>query len=133
MIKFIKENYKVINIIALCLCVYVFCLPITSRILEKVLPGLTLCPFLIITGKPCPLCGGTRFIQNLSNVFKDVTYVFNFFGICIIVLLIEIIFRIINLFKKNYSYKKIYIDIIIHLILLLLLLIYEIVYIILII
>ena len=127
--QLIKKNYKTINIIILSLCIYIFCLPITSQLIEKVFPRLTQCPFLLITGKPCPLCGGTRYIQNLPNVFKDITYIFNFFGVCIIIFLIEIIFRIINLFKNNFSDKYINIDLLIHIILIIGFILYEIIYI----
>ncbi len=128
MIKWIKKNYKIMNILMLCLCIYAFFLPIISKILEKILPGLTRCPFLMITGKPCPLCGGTRFIEGLPNVFKDITYIFNFFGIVIIIILIEFIFRIINLCKKEHSDKLMNIDIIIHIILVCTFFLYEIIY-----
>ena len=101
-----------------------------KKILEKILPGLTRCPFLTITGKPCPLCGGTRFIEGMPNVFKDITYIFNFFGIVMIVILLEFIFRIINLCKKEHSNKLMNIDIIIHIILVCAFFLYEIIYII---
>lgn len=113
-IKDIKSNYKTINITILCICIFILLLPEVLSILEKISPVLTKCPYLILTGKPCPLCGGTRFIKNIKNSFNNLSYFLNFFGIVIILLLFEIIFRIINILKKEYSNKLIKIDIIIH-------------------
>lgn len=130
MIKGIKNNYRILNIIMFGFCIFIFAFPLISKIMESISPVLTLCPFLFRTGKPCPMCGGTRFIKGLPNAIinNNIKYLFNFFGVFVIVILIEFIFRIINLFKKNYSNKLIYIDIAIHLILLLSLIIYEVSY-----
>lgn len=131
MIKGIKNNYKIINIIMLLFCIYIFCFPLISKILESISPTLTLCPFLATTGKPCPLCGGTRFIAGIPNalITGKIAYILNFFGIVIIIVVLEFIFRIINLFKRNYSNIMINIDIIVHILLIIGLIIYETVYI----
>lgn len=132
MIKEIKKNYKIINIIIFVFCIYVFCFPLVSNILEMISPRLTLCPFLVITGKPCPLCGGTRFIKGLPNAIinKNISYMFNFFGIFTIIMFLESIFRTINLFRKNFSERLKNIDIIVHCILIIALIAYETIYII---
>lgn len=113
-LKDIKSNYKTINITILCLCIFILLLPEVLGILEKISPVLTKCPYLVLTGKPCPLCGGTRFIKSIKNSFNNLSYFLNFFGIVIIILLLEIIFRIINILKKEYSNNLIKVDIIIH-------------------
>lgn len=130
MIKGIKKNYRIINIIIFIFCIYVFSFPLVSKLLGMISPKLTLCSFLAITGKPCPLCGGTRFIKGLPNAIinKNIYYMFNFFGIFIIIMFLELTFRTINLFRKNFSEKFKNIDIIVHFILILALATYEIIY-----
>lgn len=130
-VEFIKKNYKTINITILCICIYfLFIYPLISTILEKFFPSLTKCSYLQLTGKPCPLCGGTRFLRNIKNVFYDTTYVFNFFGLIILIFIIETIFRIINIKRKENRRKVIGFDIIIHCLLFICYLIYVIYYII---
>lgn len=126
----IKESYKMINIAILCICLYLlFVFPIFSNILEKISPTLTRCPYLQITGKPCPLCGGTRFLQNFKNVFYDFHYVLNFFGLITLIIILEVFFRIINIRKNEKRESVIKWDIIIHSILFLSYLIYAMYYI----
>ena len=132
MIKFIKNNYKTMNIIALCLCIYIFCYPIISKIIESIIPGLTYCPFLAITGKPCPLCGGTRFVEGIPKHLNDIKYFLNFFGFLMLFISFEFIFRIITLFKKEITDKYMNLDILIHIIVISAIIIYELVYVILI-
>lgn len=112
--------------------IYFIFYPIFSKIIEKVIPGLTYCPFLAMTGKPCPFCGGTRFVEGIPKHINDINYFLCFFGFLIIVIVIELIFRVINLFKKEFKDKYINLDIIFHIILISIIVIYEIVYIILI-
>lgn len=132
MIKEIKDNYKILNIISFGFCIFILIFPIVSKIMESISPILTLCPFLSITGKPCPICGGTRFIKGLPVAIanKNIKYMFNFFGIFVTIIFLEIVFRGINVFKKTYSDKIKNIDIIVHLLLVVMLIIYEIKYII---
>ena len=87
----------------------------------------------MMTGKPCPLCGGTRYIRNLPTVFKDITYLWHPFGIIMIVIFSELIFRTYNICtrKKEKSEKYIRNDIIIHIILFIIFILYEIIYIVL--
>ena len=114
----LKKDYKAINIIILCICLYLlFLFPIVSKVLENISPTLTACPFLRLTGKPCPLCGGTRFLSNIKNVFNDITYIFNFFGLVILIIFLEIVFRIINIVKKEKRDSIIKFDIITHIVL----------------
>lgn len=130
MFENIKKNYRIINIVFLVLAIYIALFPFTAKVLEKISPTLTKCPYLSITGKPCPLCGGTRYFANIKNVLQNYKYLFNFFGIVVILLILEIVYRIFNLLKKEYSDMMIKIDIIIHILLFICYTIYEIWYII---
>lgn len=123
-LKDIKSNYKTINITILCICIFILLLPEVLSILEKISPVLTKCPYLVLTGKPCPLCGGTRFIKNIKNSFNNLSYFLNFFGIIIAIIIFEIIFRITNILKKQYSNKLIKIDIVFHILIFIVYIIY---------
>ena len=124
------KNYKTINIVILCINIYLlFILPLVSGLLERISPALTKCSYLQITGKPCPLCGGTRFLRNIGNAFSDISYLFNIFGFILLLLVIEMIFRIINLKKKKYNDSFIKFDIILHCLLLISYILYSIFYI----
>ena len=131
--KFINKNYININIILLLLAIYVILFPIISIPIKTIFPVFGECTYLRITGKPCPLCGGTRYIFNIFNVFKDITYLINPFGIMVIVIVAEVIFRIYNLWKMkikkvNITNKKVKIDMIIHSIIFIFFMLYEIIY-----
>lgn len=126
----IKKNYKIINITILCICIYLLCFPLISILLESVNPSLTKCAYLSLTNKPCPLCGGTRFLKNITNVFYDITYIFNFFGLLIFIVILEIIFRATNIIKNRNSIMLIRLDIILHGFILVFYFIYEILFII---
>lgn len=132
LIKKLKENYIYYNVTILLLSIYVIFFPFISKLLSAISPAFTQCAYLQITGKYCPLCGGTRYIQNIGQIFNDITYLFNFFGIVIIINLIEIVFRIICIIKirsgKNMK-KIIKYDIILHIILIITFLLYEIIFI----
>ncbi len=131
-IKIIKKNYIYINIAFMLLAICVILFPFFSKILEKINPLLVRCPYLMMTGKPCPLCGGTRYISGLFNVFKDIRYLFHPFGIIIIVVISELIFRIYNIVSKKHekSDRYIKIDIIISAFIIICFFTYEIVFII---
>ena len=123
----IKKNYKTINIVIISICIYLLIVfPIISTIMESISPALTKCPYLQLTGKPCPLCGGTRFIKNIKNVFYDIHYVFNIFGLIILILILETIFRIGNIIKKENKEGIIKFDFFIHIILFIIYIIYSI-------
>ena len=128
---FIRKNYVYINITLLILAIYVIFFPIISLGIEQINPNFTKCVYLQITGKECPLCGGTRYIKGLGNVFQDITYLFNFFGAVIGVLVFNIIFRITNLLKiknkKNIDNIIIF-DFIFHFIMFIMYIVYEIVF-----
>lgn len=132
-VLFLKKNYIYVNITILLLTIYVILFPYVAIILEKIDPRLVQCPYLRATGRPCPLCGGTRYIAGLSTVFKDITYLFNPFGIIVIVIFLETIFRIYNIvsIKKEKNYKYVKIDLYISIFLFLCFTLYEIVFIIL--
>lgn len=125
-LKEIKRNYKIINIVILCICILILLLPIVLQMLEYISPVFVKCPYLQLTGKPCPLCGGTRFIKNIGNAIDDLTYFLSFFGIIIIIVILEIIFRTINIMKKEYKESVIRIDIILHIIIFIIYISYEI-------
>lgn len=125
----IKKNYKVINIVVFFLCIYIIAFLKLSDNIGKIVPNLTKCPYLALTGKLCPLCGGTRYFLNIKNALYDITYLFNFFGIVFIFFIFEIFFRAINSLKHKYSNIIIKLDIVIHIIAFILYTIYEIVFI----
>lgn len=131
-IEFVKKNYVFINITILIFIIYIILFPLISIPLNQIIPQLSVCPYLKLTGKPCPLCGGTRYIANLSNVFSDITYLFHPFGVIVIILLCDMLFRGLNIitYKKEKSLKYIDKDISIHLLLLNIFNTYEIVFII---
>lgn len=127
------RTYKIVNIVIVCLVIYIYFFPQISIVLEKVMPNSTKCVYLTITGKPCPLCGGTRYIKNIKNCFYDITYLYNFFGVIVIGAFGEFIFRIINLYKikkEKISINLIKYDICIHAFFIFLFFLYEIIYII---
>ncbi len=125
----IKKNYRVINIVVFFLCVYIIAFFNLSDNVGKIAPTLTKCPYLALTGKLCPLCGGTRYFLNLKSALNDITYLFNFFGIVFVFFIFEIFFRAINSLKHKYSNIMIKLDIVIHIIVFILYTIYEIVFI----
>ena len=126
----IKKYYKTINIVFLSLGLYLLIIhPVLTLLLEKISPILTKCFYLEMTGKPCPLCGGTRFLRNIKNVLYDIRYVFNFFGLVLFIIIIEIFFMIINIKKNTKSNNIIKFDIVIHSILFISYILYVIIYI----
>lgn len=129
-INFIKKNYIYVNISFLSLVIYIILFPIIEAPIKKVFPMFNECTYLRMTGKPCPLCGGTRYIKNLPRVFEDITYLFHPFGIIMIFIFFEFIYRIYNLItiKKEKTQRYIKIDILIHLIELICFSFYEIIF-----
>ena len=131
-IDFIKRNYIYINITLLLLTIYIILFPIIEIPIKSVLKDFNECTYLRVTGKPCPICGGTTYIRNLPQIFEDVTYLFNPFGIIIIGIVVENIFRIYNIItrKKEKTKRYIKIDTCVHIIAFICFSIYEIVFII---
>ena len=129
-ISFIKKNYIYLNITYFGLMVYIILFPLVSKLIQKVIPTFGKCPYLAFTGKPCPLCGGTRYIEGLPNVFHDITYLFNPFGIIILVIMVQFFFRMYLIItrKKERSTKWMTIDVIIQILLILLLIMYEVIF-----
>lgn len=129
-IKLIKKNYIYVNITFILISIYIILFPIIQIPIKKIFPHFNECTYLRITGKPCPLCGGTRYIQNLPKIFEDITYLFNPFGIIMICIFLEIIYRTYNLItrKKEKTEKYIKVDITVHLIELISFSIYEIIF-----
>ena len=128
MLKYIRENYKAINIVFLVLSCYVILFPIIILPMKNLVPQFGECAFLKMTGHPCPLCGGTRYIANLPNNFTNIEYLIHPFGAMISFIIFEFFFRIYNLVKCKNSLKLIKIDIIIHVIAIILFYIYEILF-----
>ena len=131
MISFIKKNYIYVNITVLLLTIYIILFPIITIPIKNIFPAFGKCTYLRVTGKPCPLCGGTRYIQNLPKAFTDITYLYHPFGVIMIFVLGEAIFRIYNLITKNKEKSEKYVkaDLNIHLIAFTCFTIYEIVFI----
>ena len=129
-IKLIKKNYIYVNITFLLLVIYIILFTIIEKPIKVIFPQFNECTYLRMTSKPCPLCGGTRYIQNLPQALYDITYLFHPFGIIIIFIIGESIYRIYNIItrKKEKTQKQIEIDIIIHLAAIICFLIYEITY-----
>lgn len=132
-INFVKKNYIYINLTFLFLTIYIILFPIIAIPIKMIFPQFNECTYLKTTGNPCPLCGGTRYIQNLPKVFTDITYLFHPFGIIMIFIFVECIFRIYNIItrKKERREKYIKVDIVIHLLLLTCFSLYEIIFLIL--
>ena len=128
MINFIKKNYIAINIVFLILACYVILFPIIIIPIRSVAPEFLECPYLKMTGNPCPLCGGTRYIQNIPSNLLNIKYFLHPFGAMILFIIFELIFRIINLIKKYNGLKLIKFDIIIHIIAIILFFAYEILF-----
>ena len=128
----IKKSYIYLCRTILLLAIYVLFFPIISIPIKKLFPSFGICPYLSLTGNPCPLCGGTRYLENLGQALKDWHYLVCPFGFMIIFVLFEIVFRIIILivYRKNEQKKinknLIIVDIIIHVIAVISFLIYEI-------
>ena len=128
--SFIKKNYIYVNITLLILTIYIILFPIISIPIKTIFPQFNECTYLRVTGKPCPLCGGTRYIQNLPKVFNDIAYLFHPFGVIMTFIFLESIFRIYNIItrKKEIKEKYVKIDILLHLTAIICFSIYEIVY-----
>lgn len=129
--KVLQKNYIYINAIMLFLALYIILFPIISIHIKKVVPQFNECTYLRLTGNPCPLCGGTRYIQNLPQNILNPSYYLNPFGFIMICVFLEIILRLYNfkqIKKKEISEIRVLIDIFIHMLLLIFLIIYEIIF-----
>ena len=104
------KNYMYLNITMLLLSIYVIFFPIFAKLMSHISPILTTCVYKKVTGKDCPLCGGTRYIANIKQVFEDPSYILCPFGYMILFVIKRIIIF----------------DIVIHVIVFILFFIYEI-------
>lgn len=128
-----KKNYIYLSITMLLLSLYIVFFPLFAKALNLLSPKLTNCVYKSVTGKPCPLCGGTRYIAGIKDNFNNLSYFNNFFGYFIIFILFEIMFRIFcliyinNIKTKNFKFLFTF-DIIIHSIAIVLFILYEIMF-----
>ena len=60
--------YRTVSIVILAVCIYFFLLPVISPLMERLLPKIWTCPFLRITGNPCPFCGITRGMGSIYSL-----------------------------------------------------------------
>lgn len=129
-IYFIKKNYIYVNITLLLFTIYIILFPIIATPIKAIFPQFNECTYLRTTGKPCPLCGGTRYIQNLPKAWEDITYLFHPFGIIILFIIGENLFRIYQILtrKQEKTKKQVEIDLLIHLIALLTFSLYELIF-----
>ena len=125
------KNYMYLNITMLLLSIYVIFFPIFAKLMSHISLILTTCVYKKVTGKDCPLCGGTRYIANIKQVFEDPSYILCPFGYMILFVIFEFLFRIFLIIKiKRNNIKDlkriIIFDIVIHVIVFILFFIYEI-------
>lgn len=98
--------YRTISIIILVLCIYGFLLPLISPVMEKLLPGIWICPFLRIVGRDCPFCGITRGVSSIFHLqFEKASFISMF---VFLLTLIEVAYRtVIILTVKELKQKTI--------------------------
>lgn len=89
-----KKIYLNFNYTILFFAIYIISYPIVSKIIGIFFPFLSKCIYKELTGRPCPLCGGTRYIANLKNVFSDPSIILQPFGIIMLFVFFNLIFRI---------------------------------------
>lgn len=127
------KNYIYFCRTALLLAIYVIFFPFISTPIKKLFPSFGSCTYLKLTGKPCPLCGGTRYIENLGQAINNWQYLLHPFGLIVIFIIFEIIFRLILLHiykkRKEVKYNLIILDILIHSIVAIMFISYEIIFI----
>lgn len=131
--KLNKRNYIYLSITMLMLSLYIVFFPFFAKILNSISPNITKCVYRSVTGKPCPLCGGTRFIAGIKENLTNISYFNSFFGYMIIFIFFEIIFRIFCIIYTNISKdmkKLIVFDFVIHLLCFILFITYEVLFII---
>lgn len=133
LIRFIEKNYIYVNITLLFFMIYIILFPIISIPIKQIAPIFGECTYLRTTGKECPLCGGTRYIQNLPHniINEGISYLYHPFGLIVIFILLETIFRITTIFRtKKIKNKEKYvkIDLTIHLIILIIFNLYELIF-----
>lgn len=103
----LEKNYMYFNITFFLLAIYVIFFPLIAKVLNWISPVLTKCPYKEMTGNPCPLCGGTRYIARLSEVFQNPSMLLHPFGFIILFVIFNLIFRIFNIFYIKRGGKQI--------------------------
>lgn len=130
--NFKKKNYIFLSVTMLCLSIYIVFFPLFARIMYRISPILTTCVYQNVTGRPCPLCGGTRFISGIKDNLFNLSYYNCPFGYMIMFVIFEIIFRnflFIYLRTSNKIKGIVIFDVVIHSLCFLLFIAYEIIYI----
>ncbi len=89
-----KQVYLNFNYTILFFAIYIISYPIVSKIIGMFFPFLNKCIYKELTKKPCPLCGGTRYIANLKNIFSDPSILLHPFGIIMLFVFFNLLFRI---------------------------------------
>lgn len=128
----LQKTYQYISITVGVLGIYILLYPFFVEWIQKFIPTFGRCPYLTITGEPCPLCGGTRYIRGWIQGGKDIFYLIHPFGVILVIIFLEILLRIGIFFyykkRKEVSVSFIKTDAIIHFIIVLLFFLYEIFY-----
>jgi len=108
-----NKIYTNINKVMVGIFIYFMSLPIISPIMSRLFPSFWVCPYLEITGKPCPFCGITRDFDSLFHLQFQFINPLSIFMFCFVIF--ELIFRIVLLLKvKKYQKKLALFDILIH-------------------
>lgn len=105
-----KKLYLNFNYTILFFAIYIITYPIVSKIIGIFFPFLSKCIYKEMTGKPCPLCGGTRYITNLKNVFSNPSILLQPFGFIMLFVFFSLAFRtwcILYIKKDGKNVKKI--------------------------
>ena len=77
-------------------------LPFWTNLLNYLIPGITFCPYLAMTGRPCPFCGMTRYMNDIwTNGIHAEAAANPIFLILSSFLVVQIIFRIAAVYIGN--------------------------------
>jgi len=128
--------YKVINGVIILYILTIILLPLFNEIVFSTNTQIWQCPYLRITGKPCPFCGITRDIKSImcfiASLGNDNIYLLNKISLpLLLTIFIEVIIRFFILIKLSnikVPYSLIIVDIIIHSFLLITLFMYIIIF-----
>ncbi|MDX1359111.1 MAG: DUF2752 domain-containing protein [Clostridia bacterium] len=127
----VKKVYMIVSAVVLGFCIYGLLLPAVSPLLERIVPGIWTCPFLRMTGQPCPFCGITHGLTDLYRLNISGASIVTM--IIFLLVLVESAYRIMILLTIKGIREKIVkilaaIDIAWHLILAVIIAVYAIIY-----